>query len=911
MGMLVNSFIFGASGPLPVNPGPNFYIASTGSDDPIHGNGTSLHPWRTFAYALSLIAPLLATQAANFILHVVDDVVTAAEIALTATHSGQNGFNFILDGGAVGLSSIAGSISARSAPITGWASSGVAPGAFVASYTSVNCPSAIYIDGERAYPSFRGSGLITPTLTVGGYTVGVSEPILTTRNKANVKVVYLSTYNQPWNNVIAASGTSITMLAPQHGYITDDPNFLVLGPPYIPSDVVNCYEDWVANALPGTFYFDQAANNLYYIPRYGEDLSTATVTAWNGVETLLSITGADHIIVRGLAVQYADWSMPDGFGDRYSGFYYNAVNTPDYTNNSGETNMLRPPAAVYVSGSTNIQIVDEVRILHHGSMGLHITNACANVTVTGVKVDDCAGNLYVIGDSSEALGSTCCDTILTANCFFGHGGRLFAGSQGFIPVFWVNSDFSNNTVYDVPYNGMESGLGGSVNAAFMDKCGNNSVTNNWFINTMTGGTAIGGTKDGGAIGTNNPQDGIGAGLTIQGNFIQYTAPAQSGIFVEVGIYLDEDSDGVTIGGAGLLGNVVQYARQFALYHNLPVGNTVVVNVNLSDEGTAQVLSVAPSVNTAPTVSANPAISVTGAAIIAAGGIQEPYKSLLLPVGVWDTIIAALDPLIWYRNDEASGTTVTNHGSAGSGNGTVAGGFTLNEPAIFTGISRLNTSFDGASGKVTSTVVAPVNFGKNDPFTIIGVIMPNLARTTLEAVQLISNADEATADQQGWQLRADYTNAVIDNWPPARTILIGSIVSDAATNDLVQYGGCADLLNDVAHVVAMSYTGNGLLSGLTLWVDGIPQPKFVPTDTLSGAISSSHALDAASFAGTNFFPGQFADAIVIGGCLTQTQIENVTRAAGVSIPPAPPSADDLLLETGDFVLLEDGFKLELE
>lgn len=86
------------------------------------------------------------------------------------------------------------------------------------------------------------------------------------------------------------------------------------------------------------------------------------------------------------------------------------------------------------------------------------------------------------------------------------------------------------------------------------------------------------------------------------------------------------------------------------------------------------------------------------------------RKLLLPLGAgldYALIAASLNPLLWYKFNEPSGTTVINYGSLGSGNGTFTPGVGAVAQTDSMGVQEAY-DFDGADSKVTGPTSTSIN-----------------------------------------------------------------------------------------------------------------------------------------------------------------------------------------------------------
>jgi hypothetical protein len=142
----------------------------------------------------------------------------------------------------------------------------------------------------------------------------------------------------------------------------------------------------------GEWYLNQSTKTLYYKPRAGETMATATVIAPK-VDTLLSIRGAStadqahNITFSGIAFLYANYLRPSNYGflDAQTGQY----NVAAYSNN--QQYVGRPAAGVYVACANHIRFERNI-FAHIGATGLDFNYGTHDDMIVGNVFTDIAGN---------------------------------------------------------------------------------------------------------------------------------------------------------------------------------------------------------------------------------------------------------------------------------------------------------------------------------------------------------------------------------------------------------------------------------------------------------------------------------------------------------------------------------------
>ena len=142
----------------------------------------------------------------------------------------------------------------------------------------------LYVNGVRA---IRARGPQNPsgfTSTASGFTT-TDTSMQSWGNVTNIELMYRSTWKQLRCPIASIASTTITMQNPGWNLVINPP---VPGVPWAGGGV-GCTGSprlnsvtWVENAYelltnPGMWYLNRATGYLYYIPRAGENLATATI----------------------------------------------------------------------------------------------------------------------------------------------------------------------------------------------------------------------------------------------------------------------------------------------------------------------------------------------------------------------------------------------------------------------------------------------------------------------------------------------------------------------------------------------------------------------------------------------------------------------------------------------------------
>jgi hypothetical protein len=348
---------------------------------------------------------------------------------------------------------------------------------------------------------------------------------------------------------------------------------------------------------PGEFYVDTAAQTVYYLPRDGENMATATVQAPT-LETLFRVKGTSldnpvhNLKFSGITFTRTTWleASRNGLLNGQGGHFNLSADTGNHQY------VDRPPAGVYVAladavsftGNTFTQMGATALDLHHGVHG---------GTVTGNVVHDIAGNGIMVGKFSdpgveyhtvynppsspagEDVREVVSGTTVTDN-LINRVAQDYLGTAGINAGFVKSTTINHNDISDGAWAGITLGWGWQAAA---NASGNNTVSHNRIGNVVNQLCDTGGIYHL----SNSP------GTVFEGNYIHDNerTPTACGSAV-AGIYLDEGSGNMTVRN-----NVLSNTDNFV------VQNANGPNVTLTGNAT------------------------TGTATMAASGLEPAYQGL--------------------------------------------------------------------------------------------------------------------------------------------------------------------------------------------------------------------------------------------------------------------------------------------
>ena len=298
------------------------YVAPGGNDD---NPGTLAQPVRTLAKAQALVQPRTATMSADIVVYLRGGTYpVTSTVALGNADSGQNGFYVrymaypgerpIITGGQ---------------PITGWKLTDTTNNIYSATGLASTFRQ-LYVNGVKAVRAR------SPNLGSGG---AANFWRISGNDNSAQNIQVSSSYVANWHNFTKAemhimigwgdatlrlasyttqgSTAYLKVQSPESTIVFVRPNPALGG--QFGGGTKHAF--YFENALefldqPGEWYLDETANVVYYKPRPGEDMGTATVVAPT-VETVVSVAGtspdnqAGYIWFQGLAFAHSNLPAPE------------------------------------------------------------------------------------------------------------------------------------------------------------------------------------------------------------------------------------------------------------------------------------------------------------------------------------------------------------------------------------------------------------------------------------------------------------------------------------------------------------------------------------------------------------------------------------------------------------------------
>ncbi|MBN1611673.1 MAG: right-handed parallel beta-helix repeat-containing protein, partial [Polyangiaceae bacterium] len=529
-----------------LDPNGSVYVAATGDDS---NPGTLSSPVRTLAKARDIVRTLNGAMKADLTVYVRGGTYPLTDtLTFSNADSGAGGFHVkymaypgerpLITGGQ---------------PIKGWELFDSNKNIYAA--TGVTTPfRQLYVNGTKAIrarsPNLGANG--EPNFTrCTGWDAGArnfqvaSSDVSSWKNleKVEMHLMVLWADNTMRIASITTSGSTayIKVQSPED-MIFERPN-----PAFWPSQMRFYFENaFELLDQPGEWYLDETAGTLYYMPRSGEDMTTATVIA-PMLETLVAVKGtstsdqASYLWFEGLTFAHSTYMRPSqyGFLDAQAGQY----NITAPSNN--QQTVGRPGAGVTVTNAHHIHFernlftqmaatgLDFISGTHDD---LIIGNAFTDIGGSGISIGkfvvDEKTEYHVVYDPTDKNDICTRDTI--KNNYVHHATTEIQGATGIAAGYPAYLDLEHNEVSHVNYTGISVGYGWNT--------ATNAMTNNKIaFNDIHHVCEI--LADCGSIYTLSNQM---PASEILNNYCHDFQQSQWADYSINNIYLDEGTDGYTV-----------------------------------------------------------------------------------------------------------------------------------------------------------------------------------------------------------------------------------------------------------------------------------------------------------------------------------------------------------------------------
>jgi hypothetical protein len=475
------------------------YAAPTGSGDSCSNDQPC-----SLAGAQAAVRSMVGGMSGDIVVQLADGVYRlSAPLRLTAADSGTNGHNVMWQAAPGAHPAISG---ARR--ITGWSLADSGKNIWQASVGTGIDARQLYVNGNEATRARTQVNRSDFTASATGlrFTNSALSYLNNLANQSRVEVEAINSFTDRYSPVQSISGNLLTMQQPAWnnnglGYDTFTSPFRA-GPMYLE----NAYEFLDS---PGEWYLNTGTGVLSYIPRPGENMSSADVEL-PALQSLVDIGGtydapAHNISFSGITFTGTSWLGPSsnqGYADQQTGAYlmgnWSWPSFGSCTSGCTQFEATRPgwsqmPAAVQVSAANTITFSGD-QFVNLGQTALGIGNdanahasgvglGASSITVTGsVFTGDSAGAIVAGGvraDAHHPSDSRMTNRDITISDNLVHDiGLDYRGIVSFLPTYVTNAVVDHNEVYNLPYSGIAVGYGWGAN----DAGGSNDYANRGLYN---------------------------------------------------------------------------------------------------------------------------------------------------------------------------------------------------------------------------------------------------------------------------------------------------------------------------------------------------------------------------------------------------------------------------------------------
>ena len=326
--------------------------------------------------------------------------------------------------------------------------------------------------------------------TADGVEYNASDLPLITRNTSDVEIENRTAWNANFvgvRDISTEGGHYIFKLQQPYGAIIQNINWaggLTNGTEQI---VLNAYE--LLNQ-PGEFYFDRAGQTVYYVPRPGEDMTTAMVVA-PVTETIIDLEGLPlkqrvrNLTFEGLTFADTDYNLLKVGDSVGKATVQTATVCTAFANPNWHLDIYRDydtlPGAIMANAVEGIELIRSV-IKHTGCDGVVMANDINDTKIIGNILCDCGGSAITLGHPQHVYENDTSDLktpagagiehekfpagtesaprhVVIADNFLPDDAVLFNGHTVITVFFGEEIQIVHNWILNAPYSGINLGWG--------------------------------------------------------------------------------------------------------------------------------------------------------------------------------------------------------------------------------------------------------------------------------------------------------------------------------------------------------------------------------------------------------------------------------------------------------------------
>ncbi|MEU6518906.1 discoidin domain-containing protein [Streptomyces sp. NPDC046978] len=438
------------------DPGPpplKVYVSPDHGRDT--GTGGAQHPFKTLEHARDFVRGINRDMHRDIDVELLSGTYRLSDtFTLTSRDSGTNGHRIVYEAAPAAHPVISGG-----SRVTGWTPVDAGHTVYKAHVGDLDTRQ-LHVDGEL---ETRARGQENPpgfSKTSTGYKI-TDTGLDTYKNQSDMEVVSKWGWMMMRCPVQSISGTTMTIQQPCFHNANLHEGQEIQNP------------TWLENArelmdTPGEWYLDKSEGTLYYMPKKGQDLSTATVTVPR-VQDLVDLNGtAGHpvgnVSFKGITFSYSTWLAPssdDGLIEGQAGFRIVGDDNPDF--DSTRLKWVKTPGAVNVSHGHDVGFEDNT-FTHLGAVGLNLNTGTQRTEIRGNVFKQIAGTGIQVGgtdviDAHPDDPRDITEDNTVDNNVVTHVADQYNGSLGIFAGYTDHTVISHNKVYDLPYSGISVGWG--------------------------------------------------------------------------------------------------------------------------------------------------------------------------------------------------------------------------------------------------------------------------------------------------------------------------------------------------------------------------------------------------------------------------------------------------------------------
>ncbi|MEV5481542.1 right-handed parallel beta-helix repeat-containing protein, partial [Streptomyces sioyaensis] len=485
----------------------------------------------TLAQAKSTVRSLTAAMTGDLVVELAGGTYDlSSTLTFDASDSGKNGYDVIYRAKAGQNVVLSGGTA-----ITGWSETDATKHIYTAAMpAALTNTRQLWVNGQRADLASAAASSV-----FGAMTNDTTNKVFTFTGNGTDSWAHPETANlvysgvgNPWRHSVcpieSISNKTVAAKKPCQDNAYNGSNWGALG---LPTAVENHKE---LLSSKGQFAIDPVAREIYYIPRDGQNMTTATAVAGK-LDTLVNLAGTptspvQHIQFTGLGFKYATWLLDNyGLVDAQANvrFTNNAADRTSTSTTFGKDNVGLLPANVTCHSCENVTFGGNT-FEHLGGSGLGFDGGGKNNSVTGNVITDVSGNGVQIGAGDIYKQPAAIESDYTVKNNYVHNvANEYISGVGILATWVKGTHIEHNDVFNVPYTGISLGWGWGIYPATSTMV-DNHVDNNHIHNVQTSAM-----RDGGAIYVLGTQ-GSSPRSTMNGNYVEQDSQDFASLYLDNG-----------------------------------------------------------------------------------------------------------------------------------------------------------------------------------------------------------------------------------------------------------------------------------------------------------------------------------------------------------------------------------------